>query len=277
MIIMALCISTVGPLGVDRLAEAKATTPALKNIKITAKVVNVQKEKSINSKIICQATKDQVYELLSEEKDSAGKVWYKVDADFGVTGWVASWFCKKTNEKINSAIKSKSGELLYECTNKDLFVQLLLLEDYSLKSLLKTYGSSYSVRQGYLSKIYEYKNDINFEVSEDGDVETVGVGDCKFSTNVVKKKTCDIFKHKGKEIIIIYGNYLIIVDAANKKVLREYNIGYLEIKNFEVGNIVGDSNLELYLYGIDSESTKSGIYTVTNDDFTKVYHTDSYN
>ncbi len=280
ILILAMCFSTFGSLGDGRLVEAKETTTSKGNIKIIANVVNVREEKSTNSNIICQASKDDVYELLGEGKDSQGKVWYKVGVDFVVTGWVAGWFCKKTNEKITTAIKSKPGELLYNCSNKDLFAGLLLVEDYSLENLLKIYGSEYSVRKYYSYTVYEYKNGVKFEVDANGEIVTVAVGERSFYISRIKKKTCDILNNKGNEILIIYSNVnsssLIILDATNKKVLREYSTIYTYSLDFEVGNFVGDSNLELYLYETGS-GFKKGIYKVIGDDFIKVFDTDSFN
>ena len=281
LLILAMCFSTLSSLGDGRIVEVKATTTSKGNIKIVANLVNVRDKKSTNSNIICQVSKNQVYELLGEEKDSLGKVWYKVSIDFVATGWVAGWLCKKTNEKVNTAIKSKPGELLYKCSNKDLFVGLLLVEDYSLKNLLKVYGSKYSVRKNSSNTIYEYENGIKFEVNESGQVVTAEAGKRSFSISQIKKKTCDIFKHKGNEILVFDSNKsLIVLDATNKKVLREYSTRYLESADFEVGNFIGDSNLELYLYETGSglnRRIEKGIYKVINDDFIKVYDTDSFN
>ena len=283
LIIMAICLSTLGFFGEDNLAEAKTTNPKMGNIKIVANDVNVRMDKSASSKIVGQVAMDDVYELLGEGKDSKGKVWYKIDIDFGVTGWVASWLCKKTNEEINRFIKSKPGELLYTCSNKGLFVELLLQEDYSLKNLLKIYGNPYRTYQERDSKIYEYENGIKLKVSEAGDVESVSVGEREFYPAGLQKKSCDIFKNKGNETIILDGTSLIIVDTSNKKILREYNTGYLYAEELEVGNFIGDSNLELYLHG-NSDVYENGnyeiensIYKVTNDDFIRVYDTDSFN
>lgn len=276
-LILAICFFTISSFGEGMVLETKAATTASQNVKITANTINVRQEKSTDSKILCQISKDNIFELLEEGKDSQGKVWYKIDVDFGVTGWVAGWLCKKTNETVNSAAKSKSGELLYDCPDKDLFVKLLLLEDYSLKNLLKVYGSSYSIRQDNAYKKYKYKNGIIFEVSEDGDVITVGVGNRSVFINSLKKKTCDIFKNKGNEILIFEGSSLIVVDAASKKLLREYNTGCIEITDFEVGNFLDDNALELYIYGSDDNTKKRNIYKVTNDDFIKVYDINSFN
>lgn len=282
LIIMAICFFTLSSFGEYRVAEAKATTPKMRNVMIVANDVNVRMDKSASSKIVGQAAMDDVYELLGEGKDSKGKVWYKVDFDFGLTGWIASSLCEKTNKEINTVIKSKPGELLYACSNKDLFVELLLLEDYSLENLLKIYGNSYSTYQERDSKVYEYKNSIKFMVSKAGDVESVAVGEREFCPAELQKKICNIFKNKGNETIILEGTSLIIVDTSNKKLLREYNTGYLYVDNFEAGNFVGDSNLELYLQGNSdvyengNYKIESGIYKVNNDDFIKVYDTDSF-
>ena len=70
---------------------------------------------------------------------------------------------------------------------------------------------------------------------------------------------------------------MLVIDATNKELLREYNTGYLQIEDFEAGNFMDDNALELYIYGYSDDTSKRNIYKVNNDDFTKVYDKDSFN
>ncbi|MDF2987015.1 MAG: hypothetical protein K0R50_2525 [Eubacterium sp.] len=264
-------------------AQTQPAVIVMKNIKVTADEVNIRQDKSDTGQIISKAYKNDIYELLVEAKDARGRVWYKVEAGFGnVTGWLAGWQCKRTNEKVNTAVKSKQGELLKSCSNKELYIKLLLLEDYSLKNLLKTFGKSYSIKPVYTYKKYEYKNGVYFEVNEENEVVTVGVGSRGTYVDSIKKITGDIFsKNKGNERIILDSSNLIIVDAVSNKVLREYATGYQDIETILTGNFLGDGAAELYL--CDSEDydksipTKKAVYKVVNDDFVKACDENSFN
>lgn len=274
ILVLSICFSILGSVSGGKL-EVRAATISNGNIKIIANVVNVRQEKSTSSKILSKISMNDIYEVLEKAKDSKGKVWYKINAEFGVTGWVAGWLCKKTNEKPNTTLESKPGELLYECTNKDLYVKLLLLEDYSLKNVVKICGSDYTENKDDYYTVYEYKNGIKIEI-ENRKVISVTAGGRKFYPETVQKKNCDILKHKGNEILIMNDTSLIIVDESTKKILREYSTGYLSIYEFEVGNFVGDSDFELYLLGSGNGIVKSNIYKVSNDKFVRIYDSDSF-
>lgn len=283
LLALVLCITIVCfCIDIGDVSAGTAVTP-LKNIKVTADEVNIRQDKSATSQIISKAYKNDVYQLLVEEKDAQGRTWYKVEADFGnITGWLAGWLCKKTNEQVNSVVKSKPGELLKSCSNKDLYIKLLLLEDYSLKNLIKIFGKSYSIKPVYAYKKYEYKSGLYFEVNEEDQVVTVGVGSRSANVDSIKKLTCNIFnKNKGDEKLILDGSNLIVVDALSKKVLREYSTGYQDIETILTGNFLGDGAAELYL--CDSEDydgsglTKKAIYKVVNDDFVMACDENSFN
>ncbi len=274
ILIISICILFICPIGKSNV-EVEAAAITYGNIKINANVVNVRQEKATNSKILCQVTENEVYKVLEEGKDSEGKLWYKVNGDFGVTGWVAGWLCRKTNEKPVANMESNKGDLLYECSNTELFIKLLLLKDYSIKDILKICGSNYTVKKYNYHTVYEYKNGIKINI-ENGEVSSVDVGGRVFYPELVQKKSCDILKDKGNEVLILDNTSLIIVNESTKKILREYSTGYSSIDGFEVGNFIGGSNPELYLFGSGSGFVKRNIYKVSNDKFVRIYDIASF-
>ena len=95
--------------------------------------------------------------------------------EFGVFGWVAGWYCIKTEESTNVDIESQPGELIYECAQVDLLVKLLLLEDYSLTSVIKVCGSNYIKNENDLR--YEYNNGNQIVLDENNKVRSITIGE----------------------------------------------------------------------------------------------------
>jgi uncharacterized protein YgiM (DUF1202 family) len=69
------------------------------NIKVLADVVNIRKDKTTQSDILKKANKNDVYRMLDEGIDSENRTWYLIEYDFGAQGWIAGWFCEKTDNK----------------------------------------------------------------------------------------------------------------------------------------------------------------------------------
>ena len=146
-----------------------SSSTSTQNIKVTANELNIRQDKSTNSKIIAEASRGDVFQMLEEAKDAQGRVWYKVEAEFGnVTGWLAGWFCVKTNEDANKGFRSKPGEL-FDCSSKDLYIKLLLLGNYSTENLIRTFGKDYTVSSDEFGcKDYDYKNGVIYRVDKEG-------------------------------------------------------------------------------------------------------------
>ncbi len=261
-----------------------SSSTSTQNIKVTANELNIRQDKSTDSKIIAEASRGDVFQLLGEAKDAQGRVWYKVEAEFGnVTGWLAGWFCVKTNEDANKGFRSKPGEL-FDCSSKDLYIKLLLLGNYSTENLIRTFGKDYTVESDYGGyKDYEYKNGVKFRVDKEGKVDKVGVDNRSFyiDWHEIRKVTCDIFsKNKGNEQIITDSGNIIVIDAATKRVIREYNTGYTYINDIQAGNFLGGSAPELYLSTesniYEEQPAKRGIYKIVNDDFVRVYDEEAF-
>ena len=248
----------------------------LGNVEVTANNLNIRQEKSTDSKILCMTSKKKIYKVLAEGKDSQGRIWYKVNAEFGVSGWIAGWYCKKTKEGVNTTYESKYRELLYPCTNKDIYVKLLLLEDYSFKNVVKICGSKYTVKDNWASKTYEYKNGIYFDVNSKNEIDYINVNGRSIDVKDIKKVKGDIFSDKGNEILIANGYYLYVIDDESKQLLKEYEIGFQDISEIKVGDIAGDDSLELYLSGSVDYTLKQNIYKVSKDKFVRIYDITSF-
>ncbi|WP_066498987.1 SH3 domain-containing protein [Abyssisolibacter fermentans] len=247
-----------------------------KKVKVIVEVLNVREDKTTNSEIISKVYKDSIYEVIDEGKDEQNRIWYKVYSDFGVIGWISSWNCKETNEDSNARIKSEKGELLFiDKKYKDLFLDIILADDYSLNVLIDKYGHDYTFRENYSTNTYEYNNGINIEVFKDGEVSYVQIDDKKIYVNRTKKIYSDIFENDGNEIVVLYEMGLwykmLVLDSESKDILGNYAIGYLTVDDFQIGDFLNDGKLELYLYGAGDGAMQRDIFKVVDDDFVKVY------
>lgn len=274
ILVLALFFSSLGLVHGEE--EKVYAAAKLGNVEVTANNLNIRQEKSTDSKILCMTSKKKIYKVLAEGKDSQGRIWYKVNAEFGVSGWIAGWYCKKTKEGVNTTYESKYRELLYPCTNKDIYIKLLLLENYSIKNVVKICGSKYTVKDGWASKTYEYKNGIYFDVDSMNEVYYINVNGRVINVKDVRKVKGDILSDKGNEILITNGNYLYVIAEESKQLLKEYETGFSDISEIKVGDFAGDNNLELYLSGSDDYILKQNIYKVSKDKFTRIYDITSF-
>lgn len=261
----------------------KEAVNILKNIKVIADDVNIRQDKSTASKIVGKiSTAGKIIEILDESADKDGKIWYQVYADFGVKGWIAGWLCEKTSESPYNIIRSKPGELLDNVIDKNLFVKLMTMENYTEAALITNFGKDFIKTESESGTKYDYANGLYFSISEKGDVYQIGIDTLKISTDSIRKKTCDIFQSPGNEILIFYINQnirashyeLLVVNFTTKVVLRNYGLDFLSVENFEVGDFLNNGTLQLYLEEYDSD--KSCIYSVQDNDFVKVYNTDAF-
>ncbi len=262
--------------GVTETAVIPGNTNGKKRIKITGDVLNVRKDKTTDSEIIGKAYEDNVYEVIGEGKDADNRPWYKIYSDFGVKGWVAGWFCEETSGNINSRIRSGKGELLYLNECKDFFVDILLMDDYSLDVLLDKFGDDYTVTERYLYNTYGYENGMKIDTyREDGNVKSIEIDDRVLDVNDIEKITCDIFENDGNEIVIFYEigmyYYMLVLDAETKAILRDYSLGYYHMYDWKVEDFLNDGKLELYIYGLAKDSRQRDMFRVVDDDFVKIY------
>jgi uncharacterized protein YgiM (DUF1202 family) len=252
------------------------STSSKGNIEITAKNLNVRQDKSTDSVIVSEVYLGDIYEVLDSGKDDQGKVWYKINAELGVTGWVAGLYCKKTKENINTANESEPGKLYYECTKEALFIKLLLLDDYSLSKVLKVCGSNYTKKKDFYYDLYEYQDGTKVEVNTSKEVLSIEVGQRSIYVSEIKKLKADLFQNIGNEVIIFTGYSFIVIEAKSKKIIREFRSGYMDLDEIKVGNFVGDGKAELYLSGFNNNSSIRNIYEVINNTFVRSYNIGSF-
>lgn len=77
ILVLSFLFSTLGVMNKNVYAAITSN-----NIEIIANTLNVRQEKSTNCKILCKLYQDEIYKVIAMDKDSQGRIWYKVNADF---------------------------------------------------------------------------------------------------------------------------------------------------------------------------------------------------
>ena len=60
----------------------------VKQLKVINDYINIRKSATIYSDIVGQVFKEEIYNVL-DETDEDGKIWYKIETNQGVKGWIA--------------------------------------------------------------------------------------------------------------------------------------------------------------------------------------------
>lgn len=261
----------------------------LNSIKVLGNNVNVRQDPSLSGEIVKKVSaSSRIFEIMDEAKDKDGKLWYQIEVDFGVEGWIAGWLCAKTAEPGNAICRSKPGELLNGSVNKDLFTKLMLVEDYTVASLTASFGKDYTKTELDPEIRYYYASGLYFSADGQGIVYEIGIGDLMaIDPESIHRKTCNIFQNPGDEVLIIYKNQhaqnfyfhheLLVVDAAKRAVLRNYALSTQNVSDFEAEDYLDNGGLQLFIKEENRDGADlSAIYKVVDDDFIRAYHTDSF-
>ena len=67
---------------------------------IDSRVLNVRTDADIDADKVGQVADNESYQVLDEKLDSQKRIWYKIQTKEGAKGYVAGWFCAKTNITI---------------------------------------------------------------------------------------------------------------------------------------------------------------------------------
>ncbi|MHB1453573.1 MAG: SH3 domain-containing protein [Saccharofermentanales bacterium] len=278
-----------GDSSLPTMTPTKVAEGDLDSIKVLGNNVNVRQDHSLTGEIVMKiSSSSRIYGILDEAVDQDGKTWYQIEVDFGVKGWIAGWLCTKTAEPGNAICRSKPGELLNGLVNKDLFTKLMLVEDYTVASLTSSFGKDYVQSNLDPETRYDYTSGLYFSADKQGIVYEIGIGELiAINPESVRRKTCNIFGNPGDEVLIIYKNQhaqqyffhheLLVIDAAEKAVLRNYSLSTQNVSDFETEGYLNDGGLQLFIREENRDGADlSAIYKVVEDDFVRIYHTDSF-
>lgn len=67
---------------------------------IDSRILNVRSDADIDAEKLGQVADNETYQVLEEKLDSQKRIWYKIQTKEGTKGYVAGWFCAKTNITI---------------------------------------------------------------------------------------------------------------------------------------------------------------------------------
>jgi hypothetical protein len=183
---------------------------------------------------------------------------------------------------VASMQKSQPGTILDETVDKALLVRLLMMEDYSLKGFQAGFGKEYAESEDGEYKLYSFPNGVYFDLRNDGTVAEFGVnnGNIILYPEQIQRMEADIFGNPGNEWLILYEcdlyYRLLVLDGATQSVLREYETGFLNLSDAEIGDFLRDGSLQLYLDGYGDGTEKREIYRAVADDFVRVYDLGSF-
>ncbi len=68
---------------------------------VDSRVLNVRSDADVDSEKLGQVADNETYQVLDEKLDSQKRIWYKIQTQEGTKGYVAGWFCAKTNITIH--------------------------------------------------------------------------------------------------------------------------------------------------------------------------------
>lgn len=77
------------------------TTMKVEFMTIDATSLNVRSLADVDSEKVGTVLENQKFNIISEGKDTDSRVWYEVLLPDGKKGWIASWFCIKTNITVS--------------------------------------------------------------------------------------------------------------------------------------------------------------------------------
>lgn len=246
------------------------------NVMILVDVLNVRKDVSTDSAILGKVYKNDLFEVIEKKLDEDDNLWYEVNSEFGVTGWIAGWFTVKVETEKEKYIKANKGELLNISNEyKEVFLDAILLENYSLDSLLKTYGNDYELSDYHSGKQYDYKNGIIIKDNSNENRIDIEVGDYLIQTDKIKKTVIDIFENAGNEIFITHPNGsgidIFVIDVATHELLANYFEYSTYFMDWEFGEFLNDGEMTLYTSKYKKSEPQKNLYKVIDDEFVKVF------
>jgi len=88
---------TQQPLVVEKVIEFEPRDVTASYIVIDSERLNVRVDADVESEKIGQVAQNESYQVIEEKYDSQMRIWYKIMTSEGTKGYVAGWFCAKTN------------------------------------------------------------------------------------------------------------------------------------------------------------------------------------
>lgn len=75
------------------------------SMRVISDVLNIQSDSNIESDVIGELNKNEIFKVMDIQVLEQGEYWYQVEKE-GITGWVAGWYCIDNNEYENNILKS---------------------------------------------------------------------------------------------------------------------------------------------------------------------------
>lgn len=237
---------------------------------IDVAVLNVRELPTTESLIIGKTYLNERYVILDTVIDEDDKVWYKIHHEIGADGWIAGWFC---NEGLyaDKARFDSYDEIVGLPTDKNDFINLMLLDEFTLESILEYYGNDFLKDSNHYSEYYTYPNGVVIIEGYDGRIE-IEVNNRKFRR--VSTAKYDLFSDDGKEILVVYKvgitEYVLILNE-KRDVLYSFVVRNVYLNKLLVGDFMNDGKNSIFIHTIGSEYEEKNIYTIEDDQLIKKY------
>lgn len=168
---------------------------------------------------------------------------------------LASWDCVILKDALDiyfTLHENKMPAIVNPAGNAYVYEDVLLLQEYTLNTLLEKYGDDFAVKEYGYGNEYIYKTGLLIETRENGSVAAISFGNYSFYPEGIKKLTCNFTDHTGNETLIVYeanfSHYLAVADEKNL-LLHNFRLPFDAIKNFSIYDLNGDTLAELYIQG----------------------------
>lgn len=206
-------------------------------IKITGDILNVRDIPTVvDSTKLGVVLEDSVYKILKEAKDEENRVWYQIEYDTNLTGWVAGWFTELYENPNNyklTADQWKDYNNIQKGINNNGWYKSLIKKDMLYRSLVYDFD-----KDGEMDSVYF---DLKLGEIEPGDKA------------VIKSE-------------IIYKDQTLVFEYVDN---GEYGWGLTELGVMDVNQ--ADDTVEFYIKEGDlSDRVLYSIYRIENGILTQV-------
>ncbi len=95
---------------VEKVVEFEPRNVEANYIVVDSERLNVRIAADVDSEKVGLVLENETYQVLEDKLDSQKRIWYKIETKEGTKGYVAGWFCAKTN--ITIFVEAESATIL---------------------------------------------------------------------------------------------------------------------------------------------------------------------
>lgn len=223
---------------------------------IDVSVLNIRDDYNESGHIIGKTYSGESYKILDKKVDDKNRVWYLIEKELGLKGWIAGWYCHEGTYHTFNKLDQFSDDSLSKIGN--WFVN----RNASTEALVKADPSmvvSESDQDGFnIETNYQFSNGLIYD--KDNWSETISCDGGSIRYWHISVVEADIYKTRGDEVIVFLGSEMVIFDENMTYISK--HVMDKEYDNIEV--IEDEDSIKRVLIS-NQESSK--VYTVKDDQF----------